>query len=98
MSKAAIERNYDHLVIDKKGKRIDISGADPFGARTTTFDYYESLFSPNLTAIFLISFIPPFSPASPDIVKTLLYGLNLTFIASISDLFILSPGALVQFL
>lgn len=50
MSKAAIERNYDHLVIDKKGKRIDISGADPFGARTTTFDYYESLFSPNLTA------------------------------------------------
>lgn len=50
MSKAAIERNYDHLVIDKKGKRMDISGADPFGARTTTFDYYESLFSPNLTA------------------------------------------------
>ena len=50
MSKAAIERNYDHLVIDKKGKRVDISGADPFGARTTTFDYYESLFSPNLTA------------------------------------------------
>ena len=50
MSKAAIERNYDHLVIDKKGKRVDISGADPFGARTTTFNYYESLFSPNLTA------------------------------------------------
>jgi hypothetical protein len=50
MSKAALDRNFDHLKINKNGKVVDISGADPFGARTTTFDYYESLFAPYLTA------------------------------------------------
>ena len=50
MSKAALDRNFYHLKINKNCKVVDISGADPFGARTTTFDYYESLFAPYLTA------------------------------------------------
>lgn len=41
---------YEKLVIGKNGREYDISGADPYGAKTTSFDYYESLLSPNITA------------------------------------------------
>ena len=47
---AASASTYEKLVISKNGVEYDISGADPYGARTTSFDYYESLLSPNITA------------------------------------------------
>ena len=44
MSKAAAASNYEILSIIKDDKRVILQG------KTTSFDYYESLFSPNLTA------------------------------------------------
>ena len=46
MSNSAIlASKYETLTIDKNGKRVNIQG------KTTSFDYYESLFSPNVTAL-----------------------------------------------
>ena len=41
---AALASKYAHMVIDKDGKRVRLDG------RTTTFNYYESLYSPFATA------------------------------------------------
>jgi len=51
MSKAAQASAYEILQIQKNGVVVDITGTDPYGARTTSFDYYESLLSPNITAV-----------------------------------------------
>ena len=51
MANAAQASAYEVFEIQKNGKKIDITGQDPYGARTTSFDYYESLLSPNVTAI-----------------------------------------------
>ena len=49
MSNSAIlASKYETLTIDKNGKRVNIQG------KTTSFDYYESLFSPNVTALMTI--------------------------------------------
>jgi hypothetical protein len=55
MSNSAIlASKYENLTINKNGKVVDISGAKRPGARTTSFDYYESLLSPNVTALMTI--------------------------------------------
>ena len=51
MANAAQASTYEIFEIEKNGVLIDISGTDPFGARTTSLDYYESLLSPNSTAV-----------------------------------------------
>jgi hypothetical protein len=49
MSNSAIlASKYETLTIDKNGKKVNIQG------KTTSFDYYESLFSPNVTALMTI--------------------------------------------
>lgn len=50
MSRAAASA-YEVFQIEKNGKILDISGANPYGPRLTGFDYYESLLSPNVSAI-----------------------------------------------
>jgi hypothetical protein len=45
MSSAADAANYRLLTISKNGKEVRLEG------KTTSFDYYESLLSPNITAI-----------------------------------------------
>ena len=44
MSKAAQASIYELLTIDKDGKEVNIQG------KTTSFSYYESVLSPNITA------------------------------------------------
>ena len=44
MAKAAAASNYEILSIIKDGKRVRLEG------KTTSFDYYESVLSPNITA------------------------------------------------
>lgn len=51
MANAAQASAYEVFQIQKGGKAVDITGQDPYGARTTSFDYYESLLSPNVTAV-----------------------------------------------
>jgi hypothetical protein len=51
MANAAQASAYELFEIQKNGKRVDITGQDPYGARVTSFDYYESLLSPNITAV-----------------------------------------------
>ena len=45
MANAASAANYQLLTISKNGKEIRLDG------KTTSFDYYESLLSPNITAV-----------------------------------------------
>ena len=45
MANAASTANYQLLTITKNGKEIPLEG------KTTSFDYYESLLSPNITAV-----------------------------------------------
>ena len=47
-SSAILASKYETLTIDKNGKVVNIQG------KTTSFDYYESLFSPNITALMTI--------------------------------------------
>jgi len=54
MANAASASAYEIFQIEKNGKIVDITGQNPYGARTTTFDYFESLLSPNITAIISI--------------------------------------------
>jgi hypothetical protein len=49
MANASLASNYEHIVIDKGGTRVDLKRG------TTSFDYYESIFSPHITA--LMSFV-----------------------------------------
>jgi len=51
MANAAQASAYELFQISKNGKVVDITGQDPYGARTTSFDYYESILSPNITAV-----------------------------------------------
>ena len=44
MASAALASKYSHLVIDKNGKRVRLDG------KTVNFSYYESLYSPFITA------------------------------------------------
>ena len=44
MARAAQASLYEILTIDKDGKEVNLQG------KTTSFDYYESVLSPNLTA------------------------------------------------
>jgi len=52
--KAAEASAYEIFQIEKNGKIVDITGQFSEGAKTTSFDYYESLLSPNITAILTI--------------------------------------------
>ena len=54
MNKAAAASAYEVFQIEKNGKVIDISGADPYGPKPTSVDYYESLLSPNVSAVLSI--------------------------------------------
>ena len=52
MSKAVSASTYEVLKIKKEGRpEIDVTGTDKTGAQTVFFKYYESLFSPSVTAI-----------------------------------------------
>lgn len=51
MANAAQASAYEVFQIQKGRKTVDITGQDPYGAKTTSFDYYESLLSPNVTAV-----------------------------------------------
>ena len=46
MAKAAQASIYEVLTINKDGKEVNLQG------KTTSFDYYESVLSPNVTASF----------------------------------------------
>lgn len=54
MSNSAAASAYEVFKLEKNGNVIDITGTDPYGARVTSFDYYESILSPNTTAILSI--------------------------------------------
>ena len=45
---ASVSSLYEHLYIDRNGKRVDLAG------KTISFKYYESLLSPILTANMII--------------------------------------------
>ena len=45
---ASVSSLYEHLYIDRNGKRVDLAG------KTISFRYYESLFSPVVTANMVI--------------------------------------------
>ena len=52
MAKASSASTYEVLTIKKKGRPdIDVTGKESRGANTVFFKYYESLFSPSVTAI-----------------------------------------------
>ena len=51
MTKALQACAYEIFQIEKNGKIVDITGQFIEGAKTAGFNYYESLFSPNITAI-----------------------------------------------
>ena len=51
MANAAQASVYELFTIQKNNKTVDISGESPASARVMRFDYYESLLSPNITAI-----------------------------------------------
>ena len=55
MSKASQASTYEFFQIQKKGKSgIDITGQDKTAPKTVSFDYYESLFSPSITALLTV--------------------------------------------
>ena len=54
MANSAAASAYEVFELEKNGRVIDITGTDPYGARVTSFDYYESILSPNTTAIISI--------------------------------------------
>ena len=49
--KAVAASTYEIFQIEKNGKIVVVTGEDPEGASVPTFDYYESLLSPNITAV-----------------------------------------------
>ena len=51
MNKAVAASAYEVFQIEKNGAIVDISGTDPYGPKTTSFDYYESILSPNISAV-----------------------------------------------
>ena len=54
MANSASASAYEVFELEKNGRVIDITGTDPYGARVTSFDYYESLLSPNTTVVLSI--------------------------------------------
>jgi hypothetical protein len=66
MANAAQASTYELLQIEKNGVVVDITGTDPYGARTTSFDYYESLLSPNSTAVLSLIDVGGSAPSSYD--------------------------------
>ena len=52
MANASQASAYEIFQLEKSGKSpVVITGENPYGARTYDFSYYESLLSPNITAI-----------------------------------------------
>lgn len=52
MTKAALASTYEVLTIKKDGRpEIDVTGQNKNGAQTVFFKYFESLFSPSVTAV-----------------------------------------------
>tara|TARA_B100001939_G_scaffold11636_3_gene10139 strand:- start:3625 stop:4920 length:1296 start_codon:yes stop_codon:yes gene_type:complete len=52
MSRSAAQASaYENLTLtNRDGRSVNINGIDPSGALTVSFNYYESLLSPNITA------------------------------------------------
>jgi hypothetical protein len=51
MTKAALASTYEIFSIKKEGRpEVDITGQDSTGPQTVLFNYYESIFSPSVTA------------------------------------------------
>ena len=48
MASAALASRYEKLIIDKNGKRVRLDG------KTTSFSYYESIYSPFITATLIL--------------------------------------------
>jgi len=66
MANSASASAYEVFQLEKNGNVIDITGADPYGARVTSFDYYESILSPNTTAVLSIADIGGSARSSYD--------------------------------
>ena len=55
MANASQASAYEIFQLEKSGKSpVVITGENPYGARTYKFNYYESLLSPNITAILTV--------------------------------------------
>ena len=52
MSRSAAQASaYENLTLtNRDGRSVNINGIDPSGALTVSFNYYESLLYPNITA------------------------------------------------
>ena len=55
MASASQRSSFEIFQIIKNGKVVDISGNGPSATKATTFDYYESILSPNVTAILTVA-------------------------------------------
>ena len=66
MANSAAAWAYEIFELSKNGNVVDITGTDPYGARVTTFNYYESLLSPNITAIISFADIGGSAPQKYD--------------------------------
>jgi hypothetical protein len=66
MANSAAAWAYEIFELSKNGNVVDITGTNPYGARVTTFDYYESLLSPNITAIISFADIGGSAPQKYD--------------------------------
>ena len=55
MASASQRSSFETFQIIKNGKVVDISGNGPSATKATTFDYYESILSPNVTAILTVA-------------------------------------------
>jgi hypothetical protein len=83
MNKAAAASAYEVFQIEKNGKVVDISGTDPYGPKPTSFDYYESLLSPNVSAVLSLMDIGGSSQYDSKYNKQSGYGtLNSAFLLS----------------
>lgn len=55
MASASQRASFEIFEIIKNGKRVDVSGNGLSATKVTTFDYYESLLSPNVTGVLSVA-------------------------------------------
>jgi len=65
---------YEVFELEKNGNIVDITGTNPYGGKVTSFNYYESILSPNITAKITIADVGGSVPYSSEYDKQRRYG------------------------
>ena len=65
---------YEVFELEKNGNIVDITGTNPYGGKVTSFNYYESILSPNITAKITIGDVGGSVPYSSKYDKQRRYG------------------------